>query len=137
MPSPITVEITVQAPVAVAWECWTNPKHMTGWTFASDDWCCPRAAADVRVGGKFSSRMEAKDGSMGFDFEGVFTSVVPQKELAYTFGDRKAVVTFEGMGTATRIVETFDPETENPIEMQRQGWQAILENFKRYAESQH
>lgn len=136
MPTAITVSTVIDMPVALVWEYWTNPVHITKWNVASDDWCCPTAVSDLRTGGTFSSRMEAKDGSMGFDFEGVFTSVIPEKELAYTFGDRKAFVKFEVVGKTTRITETFDPETENPIELQQQGWQAILENFKRYAQTQ-
>lgn len=133
---PITVSTLVEAPVATVWEAYTNPEHITHWNFASDDWHCPSAESDLRVGGKFSSRMAAKDGSFGFDFGGTYTRVEPQKALAYSFGDRQAEVVFDSVGPAqTQVTVTFDPETTNPEEMQRQGWQAILGNFKKHAES--
>ncbi len=131
----ITVEVEVKVPVEKAWESYTDPKHIVGWNFASDDWHCPRATSDLRVGGSFSSRMESKDGKQGFDFGGVYDEVVPGKWLAYTFGGRRAEVLFEEAEHGTKVTISFDPETENPPEMQKNGWQAILDNFKRYAEA--
>ena len=130
----ITIETVVKAPVEKVWEAYTNPTHIVHWNFASDDWCCPRAENDLRVGGKFSSRMEAKDGTVGFDFGGVYEEVIPMRKLTYSFGDRKAMVLFSQEGTDTKVMVSFDPETENPIEMQRSGWQTILNNFKEYTE---
>jgi uncharacterized protein YndB with AHSA1/START domain len=131
----ITVETTVNAPVETAWQCWTTPACIMQWNSASDDWHTPRATVDLREGGEFSSRMEAKDGSMGFDFAGVYTKVVPNQTLEYAFGDRTTSVTFEDKGGSTHIIETFEAETENSVEMQKQGWQSILENFKKHAEA--
>lgn len=131
----ITISTTISAPVARVWEYYTDPAHIVKWNFASDDWHCPHAESDLRPGGKFSSRMEAKDGSMGFDFAGVYDEVVPQERIAYTFGDRHTVVTFAPAGEGTKVTVSFDPETENPVEMQRAGWQAILENFKKHCEA--
>ena len=131
---PITVETIVQAPIEKVWETYTNPEHIVNWNFATPDWCCPKAENDVRVGGKFSSRMEAKDGTVGFDFGGTYDEVVPMQKLAYTFGERKASVEFFNQIESTKVVVLFDPENENPIEMQRSGWQTILNNFKEYTE---
>lgn len=132
----ITVRVTVAAPVAKVWEYWTAPAHITQWNSASDDWHTPRATMDLKEGGKFLSRMEAKDGSMGFDFEGTFTKVVPQKQLDYAMSDgRKVSILFDEKEGKTTITETFDPETENTPELQRAGWQAILDNFKKYTET--
>jgi len=132
----ITVENTVDAPVEKVWQCWTAPEHITKWSYASDDWHTPYAENDVRVGGSFKSRMEAKDGSMGFDFGGVYDEVKTNKAIAYTMGDgRKVAVSFSDLGNnKTKVVETFEAEGTNPIEMQRAGWQAILDNFKKYTE---
>lgn len=133
----ITVQTIVNAPIEKVWDCWTNPEHITGWCFASDDWHCPKASNDLRVAGTFSTTMSAKDGSFGFDFEGIYTQVEPNKLIAYVLADkRKVEIVFEKMGTATQIIEKFDPENENPKEMQQTGWQAILENFKKYVENQ-
>lgn len=132
----VTVETTINAPAAKVWDCWNKPEHVTKWNAASPDWHCPSATSDLREGGMFTARMEAKDGSMGFDFGGTYTKVVPAKALSYTMGDGRMVdVTFEEKAGKTRIMETFDAETQNPVEMQRQGWQSILNNFKAYAES--
>ncbi len=132
----ITVEITVNAPTARVWQCWTEPEHITHWAFASDDWEAPSATNDVRVGGAFSTRMQAKDGSAGFDLGGTYTAVEPEKLLAYTMNDGRTVsVEFIEANGTTRIVETFEMETVNSEEMQRAGWQAILVNFKKYSES--
>ena len=131
----ITVETTVKAPVEKVWEYWTEPTHITKWNAASDDWHTPYAENDLRVGGKFLSRMEAKDGSFGFDFGGIYDDVILHKVIAYTLDDgRKVQITFQGQENETVIMEIFDAETENPIEFQQQGWQAILNHFKKYAE---
>lgn len=131
----ITVENTVNAPVAKVWEFWSAPEHIIKWCTASDDWHTPRAENDLRTGGKFLSRMEAKDGSMGFDFGGVYDMVKTHELIEYTMDDgRKVIITFTANGDSTKVVETFDAEGTNPIEMQRAGWQAIMDNFKKYTE---
>ncbi|MEP6847024.1 MAG: SRPBCC family protein [Panacibacter sp.] len=131
----ITVESTINAPVQKVWEYWTNPEHITHWNYASEDWHTPRAENDLRVGGKFVSRMEAKDGSFGFEFGGVYDAVTTNEYIAYTLSDGRMVeVTFIAQGGITKVAESFEAETENPIEMQRGGWQAILDNFKKYTE---
>ena len=133
---PITIEATVNAPVEKVWKTWSSPEDITKWCAASDDWHVPHAENDLTVGGKFSTRMEAKDGSFGFDFGGIYDEVVTNKTINYTLGDgRKVKISFTSDGDKTTIVETFDPESENPIEMQRGGWQAILDNFKKYTEA--
>lgn len=132
----ITVETIVSASPGKVWEYWNNPEHITKWNYASDDWHCPAAENDLRPGGKLRSRMEARDGSFGFDFEAVYDEVVDRKKIAYTMGDgRKAVTHFEDLGGQTKVTTTFDAENENPVEMQRGGWQAILDNFKKHAEA--
>lgn len=132
----ITVETTVKAPVEKVWKSWTEPQHITKWNFASDDWHAPHAENDLRIGGKFLSRMEAKDCSFGFDFEGIYDSVIVNKHIAYTLADdRKVDIYFTSKGSETKVVETFDAETENTIELQKGGWQAILNNFKKHVES--
>ncbi len=132
----ITVENTINAPVQKVWEYWTKPEHITKWNNASDDWHTPRAENDLRAGGRFVSRMEAKDGSSGFEFWGVYDVVTNNEDIEYTIGDgRKAKITFTGNGTATKIVESFEAESTNSIERQKGGWQAILNNFKKYTES--
>ncbi len=134
---PITVETIVQAPLEKVWEFWSQPEHITKWNAASEDWHTPRAENDLRTGGKFSSRMEAKDGSMGFDFGGTYDEVKEHELIAYTMGDgRKVRVVFTPMGDKTLVSETFDPESENSREMQQGGWQSILDNFKNYVEAQ-
>jgi len=131
----ITVEATVNAPVEKVWKFWSAPEHITKWCNASDDWHAPHAENDLRTGGKFLTRMEAKDKSFGFDFGGVYDNVTPHKNIEYTMGDgRKVKVTFAGNGNTTRVVETFEAESQNPVEMQKGGWQAILNNFKKYTE---
>ncbi len=133
----ITIECAINASPESVWALWTNPDHIIRWNSASDDWHTTKASNDLRVGGKFTSRMEAKDGSMGFDFYGVYDTVVAEEKLEYTLGDgRKVKVLFSSVDGGTQVIETFDPETENPVEMQRGGWQAILDNFKKYAEAQ-
>ena len=132
----ITVTNTINAPVKMVWEYWTKPEHITQWNNASDDWHTPRAENDLRTGGKFTSRMEAKDGSMGFDFGGVYDAVKENEYIEYTMEDgRKVNVRFTSKGDQTEVVESFDAEETNSIDMQRDGWQAILNNFKRYVES--
>lgn len=132
----LTVESTVNAPVQKVWKYWTEPKHITQWNHASDDWWSPRAENDLRPGGKFFCRMEAKDASTGFDFGGVYDEVRPNEYIEYTIGDgRKVKVTFTAAGNKTQVRESFEAEGTNPIEMQRGGWQAILDNFKKHAES--
>ena len=131
----ITITALVDAPVEKVWRYWTEPKHITQWNFASDDWCCPRATNDLRVGGTYTARMEARDGSFGFDFGGVWSDVTEGKSLGLKMGDgRSARTTFTREGTGTRVTTVFDAEGSNPLEMQRDGWQAILNNFKRYVE---
>ncbi len=132
----ITVETTVRAPLDKVWRAWTTPDDILRWNAASDDWHTTAAAVDLRVGGTFSSRMEAKDGSMGFDFEGTYTEVVPQERIAYAMDDgRTVVVEFAAEEAGVRVREVFDAEATNPMELQRQGWQAILDHFARYVEA--
>lgn len=131
----ITVETTVNAPVEKVWDYWTGPRHITQWNNASDDWHTPRAENDLRVGGKFVARMEARDGSMGFDFGGEYTQVKEHVLIESILGDgRRVRVNFSPADKGTRVVETFEAEDTHPIEMQRGGWQAILDNFKKYTE---
>ncbi len=135
MSQKITVETTVSADKNKVWEYYTNPDHITKWNFAVDDWQCPRAENDLRVGGKYAARMEAKDGSFGFDFEAIYDEVVDKKKLSYTMGDgRKSTTRFDESNGATKVTTTFDAENQHDPEMQRGGWQAILDNFKKYAE---
>jgi len=134
-PTSITVQTIVQAPVSKVWDSFTLPEHITRWNQASDDWHSPHAVNDLRRGGQFSYRMEAKDGSMGFDFGGTYDHVRQHAEISYTMGDgRKASVQFTPQGDTTQVTETFEAESTNPIEMQRGGWQAILDHFKKYTE---
>jgi uncharacterized protein YndB with AHSA1/START domain len=134
--SAITVEATVNAPVEKVWASWSEPKHIMQWCQASDDWHAPYADNDLRTGGTFKTTMAAKDGSMSFDFGGVYDNVETHKLIEYTMGDgRKVKVVFTAMGDTTKVIETFDPENQNPEEMQRGGWQAILDNFKKYTET--
>ena len=135
-PTKITVETTVNAPVEKVWKSWGEPEHIKNWCAASEDWHAPKAENDLRTGGTFSTRMEAKDGSFGFDFGGIYDNVKKNELIEYTMGDgRKVNVTFSPSGDQTKVVETFDAEATNPVEMQRGGWQAILDNFKKYTES--
>ncbi len=136
MATKITVEADINAPVAKVWEMWNGPSHITKWCAANDDWHAPFAETDLRPGGKFSTRMEAKDGSFGFDFGGVFDNVITNKLLEYTIGDgRKVSVEFTSNGDSTHVKEIFEAEDQNPEDMQKAGWQAILDNFKKYAEN--
>lgn len=132
----ITVQALIKAPVEKVWEIWTTPKHITQWNTASADWHTPYAENDLKVGGKFLSRMEAIDGSFGFDFWGIYDEIISNALIAYTMGDdRKAKVTFERKDNSTKVVVIFEAESENSIELQQGGWQAILNNFKKYTES--
>jgi uncharacterized protein YndB with AHSA1/START domain len=132
----ITVETRINAPVEKVWKHFTEPAHIMEWNNASPDWHTPKAENDLRPGGSFSYRMEAKDGSAGFDFAGTYEEVVPNEFISYTIGDgRKVEVTFTDEGGKTHVIETFDPENENPVEMQRGGWQAILDSFKKHVEA--
>ena len=132
----IKIEATVSADIKKVWEYWTKPEHITKWNFASDDWHCPMAENDLKIGGKFNSRMEAKDGSFGFDFWGIYDEIVEHKKIVYTMGDgRQSTTNFKQIGDKTTITTLFDAEKENPVEMQKDGWQAILNNFKKYVEA--
>jgi uncharacterized protein YndB with AHSA1/START domain len=136
MSQQITVQATVHAPIKTVWSYWNEPEHITKWNAASDDWHTPHAKNDLRIGGTFIARMEAKDKSFGFDFGGTYTDVVPEKRIAYTMGDGRTVdIVFTVEGDQVNIRETFDAETQNSVEMQRAGWQAIMDRFKAYAEA--
>lgn len=131
----ISVETVINAPIYVVWEMWTNPEHIIKWNNASSDWHTPQAKNDLRKGGKFLSRMEARDGSAGFDFEGVYDEVKTNQLIEYTMSDgRKVRIVFTDLGDETKIQETFEAEEEHSIDMQREGWQSIMNNFKRYVE---
>jgi uncharacterized protein YndB with AHSA1/START domain len=131
----ITIEAIVNAPISKVWGNYTEPKHITQWNNASDDWHTPYAENDLRVGGKFLSRMEAKDGSFGFDFEGVYSEVIPFEKIKYGLEDGREVETiFTESEETTSVKTSFDAENENPVEMQKGGWQAILNNFKKHVE---
>ena len=131
----ITVTTAVNAPLEKAWELWNGEEHIPHWAFASDDWEAPWAKNDLRTGGTLTVRMQDKATAQGFDLAGTYTDVQEHALIEYTMGDRKVSVVFETVGGGTKITETFDAENENPEEMQRQGWQAMLNNFKKYAES--
>ena len=131
----ITVETRVRAPVEAVWRAWTTPEDIKQWNAASDDWHTTAASVDLREGGAFSSRMEAKDGSMGFDFAGTYTRIVEPERIECLFGDRTVVIEFVPADGAILVRETFDAETAHPVEQQRQGWQAILDKFARHVES--
>jgi uncharacterized protein YndB with AHSA1/START domain len=132
----ITVEALVHAPIEKVWAFWSEPKHITQWCNASDDWHAPYAENDLRTDGKFKTTMAAKDGSFSFDFEGIYTNVLQHNAIEYTIADgRKVKILFAEKGDQTKVTETFEAESTNPVEMQRGGWQAILDNFKKYAET--
>ena len=133
--SKITVEAKISAPIREVWRAWNTPDDIKKWNAASDDWHTTKSAVDLRVGGAFSSRMEAKDGSMGFDFGGTYTKVVKHQLIESSFGGRVLLVEFIIDSDGVTVRETFDAESTNPIEQQRQGWQAILNNFKKHVES--
>ena len=132
----ITIDTAINAPIEKVWTAYTKPAHIVKWNFASDDWHCPRAQNDLQAGGKLNSRMEARDGSFGFDFEATYDEIVPNRKISYTMADgRQATTLFDGSGNKTTVTTTFDAESINPVEMQRGGWQAILNNFKKHVES--
>jgi len=132
----ILVQATISEEKNKVWHYYTNPEHITKWNFASDEWHCPRASNDMWVGGKYSARMEAKDGSYGFDFEAIYDEVEPTKMFSYTMPDgRQVKVTFYELNHMTTVKINFDVESENSLEMQKEGWQAILDNFKSYVQS--
>ena len=132
----ITVETIIKAPIERVWELWTGPEHLVNWNFASDEWYCPSAKNDLRHGGEFNWRMEARDKSTGFDFMGTYDEIAPYKRIKSILGDgRKIEITFSSMGESTQIMETFEAENMNSLELQQTGWQAILDNFRKYAES--
>lgn len=131
----ITVSVIVHANLKQSWEALTSPSHIVNWNFASDDWCGPRATTDLKVNGVFNYRMESKDGKVGFDFNGKYTKVIPQNLIEYVLGDDRTVsIELREFGEKTEVIESFDAETENSLELQKQGWQAILNNFKKYTE---
>lgn len=134
----ITVETSLEAPAEKVWELWTTPEHIKNWNKATDDWETTKVENDLRPGGRFVSRMEAKDGSMGFDFGGTYDRVDTNTLISYTLDDgRKVKIIFSSEGDTTKLMESFEAENTNPIEMQQEGWQAILDNFKKYTESKN
>lgn len=130
----ITIQTAIAADKEKVWDYYTLPEHVTGWNFADPSWHCPSASNDLRPGGKYVARMEARDGSFGFDFEAVYLDIQLHDHFTYEFGGRQATVTFKESGDSTVVTVSFDPETEHPVEMQKNGWQAILNNFKKYVE---
>ncbi|HEY0677699.1 MAG TPA: SRPBCC domain-containing protein [Chitinophagaceae bacterium] len=129
----VKIDSLINAAPEEVWECYTNPDHIVNWNFATPEWCCPSATNNLTVGGKYIARMEAKDGSFGFDFEAIYDEIVIPKKLAYTMSDgRKAIVSFNDLNGKTQAEIIFDAETENSIELQKAGWQAILDNFAKY-----
>lgn len=133
----ITIETVVQAPLETVWECYTQPEHIMQWNAASEDWHCPSATNDLRVGGEFHFQMAARDGSASFDFSGTYTEIIPQQKIAYTLGERTVCVTFENGTNGVKVVVAFAMEHQNSEERQRAGWQAILDRFTAYTISQH
>ena len=132
----ITVAVTVNAPIQKVWEFWTSPEHITQWNNASNDWNTPKATNDLRKDGTFNYRMEAKDNSFGFDFEGRYTDIKTNELIEYVISDgRKVQILFEALNDETHITETFEAEEVHPVELQQDGWQAIINNFKRYTET--
>jgi uncharacterized protein YndB with AHSA1/START domain len=131
----IIVEAKIEAGIQKVWDYYTNPSHIINWNFADPSWHCPSASNDLKVGGNYVARMEAKDGSFGFDFEATYSEVIPFHSFSYEFGGREAKVDFQQDGNSTSVKIIFDPETENSIELQQAGWQAILNNFKNYTEN--
>ena len=133
--NPITISSTIKAPIHKVWDCWTKAEHVTKWNFASDDWHCPDAQINLIIGGEFHYTMAAKDNSMQFDFWGTFKEIIVEKSIDIVIGDgRKWTITFEEIEHGVLLTETFEPETENPIDLQQIGWQMILDNFKKYTE---
>ena len=134
MDQKIVIASRVSAPKNRVWEAYTQPQHIVGWNFADPSWHCPRAVNDLRIGGRYVARMEAKDGSYGFDFEAVYLEINHEQNFTYEFGGRLATVVFKEADGQTEVTVTFEPETENSVELQRQGWQSILDNFRTYCE---
>ena len=133
----LTVAVTIDAPLSVVWKRWTTPADIRVWNHASDDWHTTKAENDLREGGSFLFRMEAKDGSFGFDFSGTYDEVIPNRLIEYTLADeRKVRVAFQNRENKIKVIETFEAETVNPVELQQTGWQAILDNFKKHAETE-
>jgi uncharacterized protein YndB with AHSA1/START domain len=132
----ITVTTTIAAPLAEVWRAYTTPDDIKAWNAASPDWHTTHAEVDLRVGGKFSSRMEAKDGSFGFDFAGEYTKLIPQQHIEYVFGERRATVDFTEGSDGVVVKISFDPESTHPEDQQRAGWQAILDNFAKHVSEQ-
>jgi uncharacterized protein YndB with AHSA1/START domain len=131
----ITVEAIIEAPIETVWNFWTKPEHVMHWNFASKDWHCPKATSDFNIGGEFHYSMAAKDDSVAFDFCGTFTKIIDQSFIEIFLEDgRELNIQFESEGSSTKIIETFEPEEVNSMELQKQGWQAILDNFKQYVE---
>ena len=136
MDNKITVTATINADVKKVWDYYTNPAHIVNWNFAAPSWHCPTATNDMKVGGVYKARMEAKDGSFGFDFEAVYNEIIPEEKIVYTIADgRKVINTFEEKNGETRVITEFEAESQNPIEMQKGGWQSIFDNFKNYTET--
>lgn len=135
MSTKITVAATINADAKKVWDYYTNPTHIVNWNFADPSWHCPKASNDMKVGGTYFARMEAKDGSFGFDFEAIYDSINMGQSFTYSFADRSVTVELKDEGNQTEIIVTFDPENQNPVEMQKGGWQAILNNFKNYTET--
>jgi uncharacterized protein YndB with AHSA1/START domain len=133
--TPITISTLISADQQKVWDLYTQPEHITQWNFADPRWHCPNATNDLKLGGQLIARMEARDGSFGFDFDVTYTAINPGRSLSYTFDGRNAEVLFEEQKDATLVTIQFDPESENPVELQKSGWQAILNNFKSYVES--
>ncbi|MEZ5003547.1 MAG: SRPBCC family protein [Chitinophagales bacterium] len=132
----ITVTTTIKANIEKVWVYWTQPEHIIQWNFAAEEWCCPRATNELQSGGSFNWRMESKDGKMGFDFVGTYDKIIENELISYKMPDGRQVdITFEISGEEVIVKEIFDPEQINPIDLQRNGWQAILENFKKHVES--
>ena len=132
----ITIQATISADKKKVWDYYTDPKHIINWNFASDDWCCPNAENDLQVGGKYKARMEAKDGSFGFDFEGIYSKIDIGESFTFIMEDGRSVNIFiEKIGDTCKMIVTFDAEEENSEEIQRNGWQSILNNFKNYVEN--
>ena len=131
----INIDCVVKSSIQNVWNAYTEPQHIVNWNFASDDWHCPRVENDMKVGGTYLARMEAKDGSFGFDFQAVYDDVVPEQKIGYTIEDgRKVTILFEPLKDAVKVTTTFEAENQNPLDMQKAGWQSILNNFKKYTE---
>jgi uncharacterized protein YndB with AHSA1/START domain len=132
----LTAEAIINAPIETVWEAWISPEHIKKWNFASDDWHCPHVSVDFRVGGEFTSRMEAKDGSIGFDLKARYSAIEPMQTIKYIMEDQRSInIYFSTTNQGVRVIQDFEAEKENEPQLQQQGWQAILESFKRYVEA--